>query len=370
MSQQTMSQQQIDELHKQQKQQRMAELAGQQPEGATGVDGPKGEPGAPGNPQQAQFDIDKNISYNTNVVNTTTQTATATDPEKEELERILVETFGGDAAKAVKSWKAAQSSFQRVDREKRDMLTKLQSNPQLFDLVQKALNGEQIDENLLGKRESKDQPGFTNVNQPASQIVDVTEQELVQAGLLDPRQKSVLSEAEWQRLVLRAEAQYLPQKVARETMQRIEQEQALRQQQAWEAQVQAENQSRFARSLEETAATFGLDFTGEHKDLLPELEEAVFAFRDRKDPANFIHPQAVQLAFAELAREKGMAVKQVSKPQTNTQIFETGFNPTKPVSVPPQTTQQLNAEEKYIQQKRQQRAADIQRHRERFIRNR
>lgn len=362
----TMTQQEIDNFHKQQKQERMSQLAGQQLEGSTGTTGGPGVVGT----QNPQLDIDKNIPYNTDVVEFTTQTATADDPETEDLRRILNETFGGDPAKAVKSWKAAQSSFQKVDREKREMLTRLQSNPQLFNLVQKALNGESIDENLLGKRESMDQPGFTNVNQPASQIVDVTEQELVQVGLLDARQKAVLTDTEWQRLVLRAEARYLPEKAAKEFNQRIEHEQTLRQKQIWETQVRTENENRFARSLEETAATYGLDFTGQHKDLLPEIEEAVFAFRDRKDPANLIHPQAVQLAFNELAREKGMAVTQVQKPAVNTQMFDTGFAPTKPMSVQQPNTRTLSEGDKYIQQKRQQRAADIQKHRDRFIRNR
>jgi len=360
----TMTKQQIDEAYEQQKQQRMAQMTTTQtPDATTQTDS---------NPDSnTGFDNDKNIPYTTDVVNSTTQTATDVDPEIENLRRILDETFAGDPTKAVKSWKAAQSSFQKADREKRDMMTKLQSHPQLFDLVQKALNGEQIDENLLGGREPSSQPNPAYVNQPASQIVDVTENELVQAGLLDPRQKAVLSETDWQRLVLRAEARYLPEKAAKEFNQRIEHEQTVRQQQYQQQQIQTENENRFTRSLEETAATFGLDFTGEHKDLLPELEEAVVAFRDRRDPANFIHPQAVQLAFAELAREKGMAVKQVSKPQTNTQMFDTGFTPTKPNSVPqPTGTRTMSEAEKFIQQKRQQRAADIQSHRERFIRNR
>ncbi len=359
----TMTQQQIDDAYKQQKQQRMAQMTTQTPDATTQTDS--------NSDSNTGFDINKNIPYNTDVVNTTTQTTADVDPETENLRRILEETFAGDPTKAVKSWKAAQSSFQKADREKRDMLTKLQNHPQLFDLVQKALNGEQIDENLLGGREPSSQPNPAYVNQPASQIVDVTERELVEAGLLDPRQKAVLSENDWQRLVLRAEARYLPEKAAKEFNQRIEQEQNLRQQQYLQQQIQAENESRFTRSLEETAANYGLDFTGEHKDLLPELEEAVFAFRDRRDPANFIHPQAVQLAFVELAREKGMAVKTVQKPQTNTQIFDTGFSPTKPNSVPQTTgTRNMTEAEKFIQQKRQLRAADIQSHREKFIRNR
>lgn len=367
----TMSTTQADELYRQQKQQRLETMSTNPNvvvESNTNEQVEK-------NVDQS-VDINENNSYNNDVVETTTQQQIE-DPEIEKLNRVFSDTFKGDPTKAVKSWMAAQSSFQKVDRELRDakqqqdlLLSKLQENPRLFDLVQKALNDEHIDENLLVSSEPTSQPQPNRVNELVTPIVDVDEQELVQAGLLDPRRKAILSPEDWTREVLRAETKYLPQKAAKEFAKQIEQQEQTRQQQMFEQQIRSENTNRFAQSLEETAGNFGLDFTGEHQDLLSEIETLVFAFRDPKDPANLIHPKAVEYAYRELMQSKGVVPKQVERPVINTDIFDNTATPPKAVTAPKGAPQKLAGVDKYVQEKRQQRVADIQRHRDRFINKR
>lgn len=365
-----MSTSEVDELYRQQKQQRMESLSNLPQNNANTNEKTQVEKNI-----NESVDINQNISYNNDVVDNTTQQSTE-DLEIEKLNRVFSDTFKGDPTKAVKSWMAAQSSFQKVDRELRDtkqqqdlMLSKLQENPRLFDLVQKALNDEPLDENLLVSSEPMRQPQPNRVNELVLPIVDVDEQELVQAGLLDPRRKAILSPDDWTRELLRAETKYLPRKAAEEFSRQIEQQENTRQQQALEKQIRVENTNRFARSLEETAGSYGLDFTNDHKDLLQEIEEVVFAFRDLKDPANLIHPKAVEYAYKELMQSRGVVPKEVDRPVINTDIFDKTGTPPKAVTAPKSPTQQLTGVDKYVQDKRQQRVADIQRHRDRFINN-
>lgn len=245
---------------------------------------------------------------------------TTVDEETEKYARVLNETFGGDPVKAVKSYLSAQTEYTKKAKELSEIKPVydkfnqvLSTNPTLFEMVQKASQGEDV-ENLL--RAKKEPVGQSSAPIPANKLENstsdvVTEDVLVKSGLIDPNRKSMLTDLEWQTEVLRATQRYMVSNYPRVLAEKAQEELNRVQTQAREAaereQIKNENQRRYSEGIK-AAAMQGWDFTGEHSTLLEEIEEEMIGIRDSKD-LRLLRDDAVEIALERVARRKNIKLK-------------------------------------------------------------
>lgn len=278
------------------------------------------------NNSDKKLDNNENNSYNKDKSTEPAPNQTTGGDADEKFHRILQDTFGGDATKAVKSWVEAQSKYADNSREFKKIKSEydsfnqlLSSNPALFDIVKRASQGEKI-ENLLGQaQESTDKPTTPT---PASQLdgsTSVDEKKLIESGYLDKTKLAALDGFDRQMAVLTATQRYMLEELPRQTAAKT-QEEIKKAQEAEKRRIQTEtlnqtNQRRWKEGIT-SAATSGWDFTGEHEKFLGELEVEVNGIRDTKD-LNLISEDAVQIALDRIARRNGIQVKKTSPTQLN-----------------------------------------------------
>jgi hypothetical protein len=331
-------------------------------------------------------DNDTNNSYNdtnpvkaqeTQSANQEPQTGQATTEDLEKYRKVFEDTFGGDGSKAAKSWAMSQSEYNKLRQQYNEakkaqeqltfLETRLSSNPELFDIVQKYLDGEETDKNLLSGKKQEAQ-----VAKPAEVVnklsleddVDISEESLAKAGYLDSSLKKSMPQLEWERYVLQAQRRYLPRLIAnqaaKETIAQIEHTQSEKQKQVYLEQAKRTNSDRLEQGIESAVLSYGLDFTGKDAELLDEIYERAGLFRDPKDPQHLIRPNAVKLALIEIAEERGMPLTTVQPPTTQAKNLFDGANPNRTNSVP-KSSGKMTQEEEFIAKNRQRRWADAER---------
>lgn len=332
-------------------------------------------------------DNDTNNSYNgNNPVKESTEgsqnqqsvmnTGGQLDDENAKYAKAYEETFGGDALKAVKSWSKSQSEYQKLRQEANVYKTgaenlafleqKLSEKPKIFEIVKKVIDGEEIDENLLfGQKEALVAKPSDVVNKLGHMDVDLTEDSLSQSGHLDIKLKSAMSQLEWDRYVLQVQQRVMPsligERAAKEAMARIEHEQSKKQQEVQRSEAHRLNNERIEKGLETAALSYGLDFTGEHKDIVDTVLQRATMIRDPKDPANLISPNAVRLALIEVAEETGIPLTTISAPTNKANNLFDQANPNRSTSVAKNIGQKLSVEEERILKKRQKNWDDAKR---------
>jgi hypothetical protein len=270
---------------------------------------------------QKKLDNDENNSYIIeNKGEGENNNATVGDPELEKYQRVLDQTFKGDATKAVKSWAEAQAliaeknkELKKIQQPYENLNAVLQKNPTLFDMIKRASQGEDV-ENLLRAKEPMGQPVSTNT---ASELEDsIDEKTLSKAGLIDPALKSTMSDYEWNSKVLQATQRYMiteyPKIAAQKYQEEIRKVQQEENSRVMQDQLNRENNRRYTEGIKE-AAIQGWDFNGEHAELLDELEEELIGLRDPKN-LHLIRQDAVEIALDRLSRSKGIQLQQQQKP--------------------------------------------------------
>lgn len=283
-------------------------------------------------------DNDKNNSYTNSDATNSGTSQSAGESAEDKFHRILNDTFGGDATKAVKSWVEAQSKyadtsreFKRIKSEYDNFNKLLETNPALFDIVKRASQGEKI-ENLLGQ--TQEPTGKPQTSTSASQLdgsTSVDEKKLIESGYLDADKLAAMDDFNRQMAILNATQRYMFEKVPEEISKRTQaQLEKQRQEEAERVRRETTHQTNVRRWQEgvKNAAASGWDFTGEHSAYLDELEAEVNGIRDTKD-LNLIGEDAVEMALNRIARRHGIQVKQ-TKPtqQMNLPQGQKNFNQT------------------------------------------
>jgi hypothetical protein len=269
-------------------------------------------------------DIDKKNTYTNGESANSGDGQSAGESADEKFHRILNDTFGGDATKAVKSWVEAQSKYADTSREFKRVKTEydnfnnlLQTNPALFDIVKRASQGEKI-ENLLGQTAEPNGKPVTSTS--ASQLdgsTSVDEKKLIEAGYLDRNKLESMDDFNRQMAILNATQRYMfekvPEEISKRTQEKLAQQHQAEQERIKRESTQQTNIRRWQEGVK-TAATQGWDFTGEHEALLDELEAEVNGIRDTKD-LNLIGEDAVEIALSRIARRNGIQVKKTTPTQ-------------------------------------------------------
>lgn len=270
------------------------------------------------------LDNDKKNSYNTDNADNSGNNQNAGESPEEKFHRILNDTFGGDATKAVKSWVEAQSKyadtsreFKRIKGEYDNFNQLLQTNPALFDLVKRASQGEKI-ENLLGqKSEPQGKPQTSTSASELDGSTSVDEKKLIEAGYLDKDRLAGMDDFSRQMAILNATQRYMfetvPQEISKRTQAQLEKQRQEEQLRIQKETAQQTNVRRWQDGIQNAAAS-GWDFTGEHSALLDELEVEVNGIRDTKD-LNLIGEDAVEMALNRIARRHGIQVRKTSPTQ-------------------------------------------------------
>ena len=300
-----------------------------------------------GQPQQTEpvvndkkvLDNDNNNSYNSN--DSDSQSNQAGENPDEKFNRILKDTFGGDATKAVKSWIEAQSKYADTSREYKRIKGEyenfnhlLETNPTLFDIVKRASQGENI-ENLLSQ--SKEPTGKPKVAADTFELdgsTSVDEKKLIESGYLDKSKLDAMDDFSRQMAILNATQRYMFTEIPKQVTQKTQQElQKARQEELAKIQRETTQQSNLRRWQDgiKNAASRGWDFTGEHEALLDELEAEVNGVRDTKN-LNLISEDAVDIALERIARRNGIKIKntnptqQLNLPQGQKNMQQTNLN--------------------------------------------
>jgi hypothetical protein len=288
---------------------------------------------------QKDVDNNKNNSYTNN--DSGQQSDSAGELPDEKFQRILKDTFGGDATKAVKSWIEAQSKYADTSREYKRIKGEyenfnhlLETNPTLFDIVKRASQGENI-ENLLSQ--SKEPSGKPKVSDHAFELdgsTSVDEKKLIESGYLDKSKLESMDDFSRQMAILNATQRYMFTEIPKQVTQRTQAElQKARQEELAKIQRETTQQSNLRRWQEgiKNAASKGWDFTGEHEALLDELEAEVNGVRDTKN-LNLISEDAVDIALERIARRNGIKIKntnptqQLNLPQGQKNMQQTNMN--------------------------------------------
>jgi len=269
---------------------------------------------------------------------------TADDEEKQRLQAIVDKTFGGDPYKAVKSWREGQKSFTQMREEfnnlkaEKDSINKvLTDNPELADLFKRAYRGElrkgdNIQNFLNGDGESRDKPSSPSVESKLDAIdTKVDEKTLVEAGLLNkdsleyltPEQKNI----EVQRAKLAYLERTLPDRLVQQASKKYEEqiaqrdkERQLREQRSKNTEI---NKSRYHQGIQTVVDEYGLDFSGEDKKLLDEIDNVALHIVDPSNPY-VMDEDAVMLATQKVLRKHGREItphpyKQKKEEVTNKQ---------------------------------------------------
>jgi hypothetical protein len=288
-----------------------------------------GKNGNPQNSQQSQQNLQNNVDNNKNnsyingkgeVDGSNTSIDDHPEGVDEKVMNLIENTFGGDPIKLAKSYSELQATYTEKNRELKKIKEPyerlnqiLTQNPKLFDYIQRASNGENV-ENLLSS--GGNQSGQSSTANKATQLdvsTDVDEKALIAAGYLDANELANLTDYEKQMKVLRATQRYLtneiPKQITQKTLADIHSAQQQADQERTKQQTILENQRRYQEGIKD-AALGGWDFTKEeHAQYLDELEEEIHGLRDPKN-LNLLRTDAVEIALERISRKHGVKIKQ------------------------------------------------------------
>jgi hypothetical protein len=300
--------------------------AGTNPDGSKAKDFLKNLTGKnPDNTQGQQKTVDNNQNNSYIPDNEPNGDSQGDEAEVQRYRNLLDSNFQGDPIKAIKSYVNIQAKATKDSQRAKELEKQLnyigqlvEKEPKLQDLLDRVANGESL-ENLFGdKNPAQGQSSTpTNKGQFNTSTDEITERELVQAGLLDESKKATMSEYEWDREVLRQTQKYLKtyfeQKASQVARQTFEEEQRKLNETRRIQFIKTENERRYTEGLKR-AAMMGFDFNGEHSSLLDEIDEEILTFRDRQDP-NLFRPDAFDVALRIVSERNGI----MSKATTTTQ---------------------------------------------------
>ncbi len=250
------------------------------------------------------------------------------DEERERLQAIVDKTFGGDPFKAVKSWREAQRSFSQMREEfqqvkaERDSVNQiLKRNPSLAQLFEKAYKGElgdgdNIQNFLKGAGESTDKPTSPSRESKLGAIEkDVSVDTLINQGYVNRDDLEVMGPEQKQLALQRARIEYMmhtfPKQMAEEAskqyQERISQQQKELEQREERKKNVETNRKRYREGINKVVDEFGLDFTGQDKQLLDDIEKVATHIVDPSNPY-VIDEDAVYLATQKVLRMHGREV--------------------------------------------------------------
>lgn len=241
------------------------------------------------------------------------------DPELEQYQKVLNETFQGDPLKAVKSYTHTQKEFSKLQsslKKYEDTINGLESvlekNTVLKGALEAATKGESVENYLktvLKPEQGKSEPPSPSSKLDSGDLTTADETTLVQSGYLDASKKAQLTALEWQAEVLRAQANYLAKEVPNKMLETVKNEWQKEQEKLRNTQLQEQlkqqNKKRFEEDFERVSRTFGFDFDGEHRDI---FEEAVKQTPYMLDPSNpkLIRKDAFSIAVNQIMNERGI----------------------------------------------------------------
>lgn len=247
------------------------------------------------------------------------------DEEQQRLQAIVDKTFGGDPYKAVKSWREAQKSFSQMREEfkqvqaERDTINQvMRENPQVAQLFDKAYRGElrqgdNIQNFLNESREPQGQPSSYSQESKLSAIdEDVSEDTLVREGFLNKRELDLLDYDQKQLELQRAKVRYmyntLPRRMAEQAskeyqrqISQYEQDAKVKEQKRINAET---NKKRYHEGIQKVVDDYGLDFAGQDKELLDEIDKVAMHIIDPSNPY-VIDEDAISLATQKVLRKNG-----------------------------------------------------------------
>lgn len=251
----------------------------------------------------------------------------------DKYQKLLNETFGGDATKLAKSYLASQSEYQKLRNQAKESEKYKQAvanldaiidrNPKLAELLMKAAGGEDIESYLNSGLELKGKPNNQLFNSKLdANTFKVDEKTLIEEGFLDGSNRENLTAIEWNTMRLEAQAEHLqqvaPERMFQSYQQKVQEYETQRQKEQEKNTIITVNKQRFNKSFEDAIA-IGFDFAGEHKDILDEVEQLAKSILDPENP-RLLHKDAVLLASKYVADNKGIKVGKRELPITNNNI--------------------------------------------------
>lgn len=264
------------------------------------------------------------------------------EDEVNSYKELLEKKFDGDPIKLAKSYKNSQSEFSKTNKklselekqlkEKEEKLKEIEGNDTIKALLElgKELSKEDI-ERLKGngKRASADdKPKKTNT----AGKLKIGEDELAEAGFIDPSQKDAYTDSEWRSLLQEAKFAYLddvyPDKVAEKAEERILEKQKEREKEQLREKSREEYLTRYVEGVKRVVDQYDVDFEGndEHKKLLDEIDRRADLARDPDNPL-VIDKEAVDVAAQIVLERNGIKRKQQDDRNTrNDNSFKSGFD--------------------------------------------
>lgn len=242
----------------------------------------------------------------------------STDSEKKSL---LENVFQGDTSKMEKSYLESQREYNRLNQKHKEILgeydkTKnlnnnvehvLQQNPALRSLFEKASQGQDV-ESLINQKSKPSQGKSTGSIDPNDsgklendEFLPTTER-LIELGYLKQNLDN-LTDFDRERAVLNAQSKYM-----REQTPRLIQDQVnnalsnARKDEQKKTEIQKltdTNTKRFEDGFDQAVVNYGLNFTGDHKDLFDEIYTEAKAMRDPSEQ-RLIRENAVDIATREV----------------------------------------------------------------------
>lgn len=314
-----------------------------------------------GKKPEEKLDNDEKNSYIDNNPENTPETPPVEDTKVDDKDKELLEKqFKNDPLKAVKSWREAQREYMKLRDDYKKATGTLenfdalfQQNPELQTLIEKVSKGELPKERLQSLLNGNYTEPVGKPNTVKSKLnaeTSVDEKTLIKEGLIDPAELSYMTEIERSEAVRQAQYKYLdtvlPQRIAEKAAKTYEEQIAEREKQSRLEQVKQQNSQinseRYQNGVNQLVDVYGFDVTGEHKELLDEIDRHAIYIRDPENQ-NLIDEDAIILAAEKVMRKKGIKPTQTPK-QDNTPTprdngFDSNFRQT-PRSKEPQTFQE------------------------------
>lgn len=255
--------------------------------------------------------------------------------EEKKLIDIFEKQFQKDGVKAVKSWKETTSALHKMDNEYKTIKQRydsieqvLEQNPNLAKLVEKAYNGEDI-QNFFEERSKESNIGKPVDTRTESKLnrsqVDVSVDELVEKGYLKKDELDYMTPEQKSYVIRQAKVVYaedtLPDRIFEKTTKQIEEYERQKQLEKEQARNQQLNIERYNKGIQSILNEFKFDPNGEHADLHKEIMQRVKYIRDPKN-SNLISDDAVFLATQATLLSRGIQLEPKNTEKTVTESKE------------------------------------------------
>lgn len=260
----------------------------------------------------------------------------STDSEKKSL---LENVFQGDTSKMEKSYLESQREYNRLNQKHKEILSDydktknlndnvenvLNQNPALRSLFEKATQGQDV-ESLINQMSKPSQGKSTGSIDPSDQgkletdeFLPTTER-LIELGYIKQNLDN-LTDFDRERAVLNAQSKYMREKTPELIQNQVNNALSnARQEEQKKSEIQKltdENTTRFEDGFDQAVINYGLNFTGEHKDLFDEIYTEAKAMRDPSEQ-RLIRENAVDIATREVLNRHNIQPNQNNQSSNDT----------------------------------------------------